>query len=118
LLVIGSFTSGCTAVKVAPMIPDMVAGIRRANPMQLREAYDAIEKGRFTEAEANLKELEHQPPRLLLTSEIAYIRALMAERQGHAADALARYRAIVAEFPHTPDAYLATKKVAQLTKSP
>lgn len=118
LLAIGCLTSGCTVIKVAPFIPDVVAGTFRANPIALGMAYDDIEKGKFAQAEARLKQLEAEAPRPLLTSEIAYIRALMAERQGHTVDALARYRAVIAEYPHTPDAYLATKKVAQLTKSP
>jgi hypothetical protein len=117
LLAIGGLANGCTAIKIAPLIPGVVAGTFRAKPIGLDMSYDYIEKGKFAQAEATLKELEGEPPRPLLTSEIAYIRALIAERQGHTADALARYRAVIAEFPHTPDAYLATKKVTQLTKS-
>lgn len=100
------------------MIPDVIAGAFRANPIDLSMAYGSVEEGKFEQAESYLKKLERGPPRPLLTSEIAYVRALIAERQGKTEEALAKYRAIVAGHPNTPDAYLARKKIGELTKSP
>ena len=111
---VGLSGSGCTLMKVAPMLPDVMAGISRTHSFELGMAYDDINAGKFPQAEATLKELEQKDSSPLLVSEIAYIRALITERKGSIDEALVKYQTVIAEHPHTPDAYFAAKKIQHL----
>lgn len=104
-------SGGCTVVRIAP---DVISSFVRTHSLELDKVYDAIDKGDFPLAESRLKQLDQEKPERLLVSEIAYLRALLAERQGQTTEALARYRAVVTEHPDTPDAYLAARKIPRL----
>ena len=112
-LLVGLNGPGCTLMKVAPMLPDVVAGISRTHSFDLDLAYGYINGENFDLAESVLKKLERKDSSPLLVSEIAYMRALIAERRGAIDEALVKYEAVIAEHPHTPDAYFAAKKVKQ-----
>ncbi len=115
---LGLLTCGCTMVRVAPMVPEIVSALRRSHSFALDRIYSHIEQGEFDDAEIGLQTLENRlPPTPLLTSEFAYIRALIEERKGNTAAALDKYRAVMADHPDTPDAYLAAKKVRRLLAS-
>ena len=110
LLSVAATGSGCTAVRFAPVIVTEM----RVNPVRLGMAYDYIETGKFDMADFVLKQLEKGEQTPLLTSELAYVRALLAEKQGFTEEAIGKYRAVTEDFPNTPDAYLAAKKLNRL----
>jgi hypothetical protein len=117
-LVFGFGGTGCTLLKIAPMVPEMADALSRTRSFELDRIYSQIKDGQFDRAEKGLAELERDDPTPAIVSEIAYIRAFMAERRGDSADALAKYRAVIANFPQTPDAYFAERKIQRLTAAP
>lgn len=113
-VLVALLSGGCTFVRIAP---DVISSLVRTHSIELGLVYDAIDEGDFPLAESRLKQLDQEKPERLLVSEIAYLRALLAERQGQTAEALARYRTIVTEHPDTPDAYLAARKIQRLQRA-
>jgi hypothetical protein len=115
LVVTGFMSSGCT---VGPAIYDILKADIELHGFKIDLIYYRIENGNFKGAIEDLKDLESKvPPTPALKAEIAYLWALLAEYQGQTEEAVTKYRAVIADFPDTPDAYMSARKLRRLALS-
>src|SRR5687767_15109028 len=109
---LGLVANGCKVMRVAP---DVISAISRTHSVSFDVINGDVERGNFDRAETGLKKLAaDHPDSPLLISEVSYIRALIEEKKGDIPSAVAKYRAVMADHPQTPDAYLAAKKLRRL----